>query len=254
MSEGQELQFERAEFENAPAQAQCAECHRALTGFYFDVNGQTVCEACKYTIESRMTGGSAAGRFARATGAGVVAAALGAAIYYAISALTGYEFGLIAIVVGYAVGSAVRWGSDGRGGKGYQALAMMLTYLAIVATYIPPIVEEFRKLDAREPTEISAHDTAPGALPAASTNAPPAAQPPEDAEGTPPSPAEVLLAIAFLLAIACIAPFLAGFENIIGLVIIGIGLYEAWKLNRRSALTITGPHTLARPPIQAAGA
>jgi len=150
MSEGEALQFERAEFENAPGQAQCAECHRTLAGFYYDVSGQTICEACKYTIEARMAGGSAAGRFARATGAGVVAAALGAAVYYAISAMTGYEFGLIAIVVGFAVGSAVRWGSDGRGGKSYQALAMMLTYLAIVATYIPPIIEGFREGAAAE--------------------------------------------------------------------------------------------------------
>ena len=254
MSEGQELQFGRAEFDNAPAQAQCAECRRALTGFYFDVNGHTVCEACKYTIESRMTSGSSAGRFVRAAGAGVAAAALGALIYYAISALTGYEFGWIAIVVGYAVGSAVRWGSDGRGGKSYQALAMMLTYLAIVATYIPPIVQEFSKLDERQPAAVTAADTSPGASPAASASAPPAAQSPEDAERTPPTVAGLVVGVAFLLALACIAPFLAGFENIIGIVIIGIGLYEAWKLNRRSTLTITGPHALARPPIEAAGA
>ena len=136
MSEGEGLQFERAEFENAPAQAQCAQCHRDLIGSYYEVDGQTVCEACKYTIESRMTDGSGAGRFVRATGAGLVAAALGAALYYAITAISGYEFGLIAIVVGFGVGTAVRWGSNGRGGKRSQALAMALTYLAIVATYV----------------------------------------------------------------------------------------------------------------------
>ena len=255
MSEGQELQFERAEFENAPAQAQCAECNRQLTGFYFDVNGQTVCEACKYTIEARLTGGSAAGRFVRATGAGVVAAAIGSAIYYAISALTGYEFGLIAIVVGYAVGSAVRWGSDGRGGKSYQALAIALTYMAIVTTYIPPIVEELRKgpaIDA-EAVQAGAVPTTPtaSATPASATTDAPSTTPPAD---TMPGLGGLVFAVLVLLAIACVAPFFAGFENIIGIVIIGIGLYEAWKLNRRSTLTITGPHALARPPIEAAGA
>ena len=60
MSEGEGLQFERAEFENAPAQAQCAQCHRDLIGSYYEVDGQTVCEACKHTIESRMTDGSGA--------------------------------------------------------------------------------------------------------------------------------------------------------------------------------------------------
>lgn len=255
MSEGQELQFERAEFEGAPAQAQCAECHRTLTGFYYDANGQTICEACKYTIEARMMGGSAARRLARATGAGVVAAALGAALYYAISALTGYEFGLIAIVVGFAVGSAVRWGSEGRGGKSYQALAMMLTYLAIVATYIPPIIEGFREAAANESAIVepaSSEADAPSPIP---VSAPAPAQSSEAATGQMAlGPAGTFIALLLVLAIACAAPFLGGVENIIGIVIIGIGLYEAWKLNRRATLAITGPHTLTRPPVEAAGA
>ena len=40
---------------------------------------------------------------------------------------------LIAIVVGLFVGRAVRWGSGGRGGRLYQGLAVVLTYLAIVS-------------------------------------------------------------------------------------------------------------------------
>jgi hypothetical protein len=255
MAEGEGLQFERAEFENAPAQAQCGECRRALIGFYYDVSGQTICEACKYTIEARLSGGSAAGRFARATGAGVVAAALGAAVYYAISALTGYEFGLIAIVVGFAVGSAVRWGSEGRGGKSYQALAMMLTYLAIVTTYIPPIIEGFREAAADE-SEIA--ESASSEADEASTTPVSAPAPPETsevaAEAQPLGAAGTFLALLFVLAIACAAPFLGGVENIIGIVIIGIGLYEAWKLNRRSTVAITGPHALTGLPVEAASA
>ena len=30
-----------------------------------------------------------------------------------------------------------------------------------------------------------------------------------------------------------------------GLIIIGIGLYEAWKFNRKGQVTITGPHAIA---------
>ncbi len=253
MSEGEGLQFERAEFESAPAQAQCAQCHRALIGSYYEVDGQTVCEACKYTIESRMTEGSGAGRFVRATGAGLVAATLGAALYYAITAISGYEFGLIAIVVGFGVGTAVRWGSNGRGGKRYQALAMALTYLAIVATYIPPIVQGFRE-GAAETAAVEpavAADGAPSAVPAA------AAAPSETAdtaEGEPTGEVPTFVAVVLILAIACAAPFLAGFENIIGIVIIGIGLYEAWKLNRRTTVTITGPHAIAHSSVGTTGA
>jgi hypothetical protein len=252
MSEGEGLQFEKAEFENAPARAQCAQCNRDLIGSYYEVEGETVCEACKYTIESRMTEGSGAGRFVRATGAGLVAAALGAALYYAITAISGYEFGLIAIVVGFGVGSAVRWGSNGRGGKRYQALAMALTYLAIVATYIPPIIQGFREGAAKTAAvEPVAADGAPSAVPAA------AAAPSETAdtpEGEPTGEVPTVIAVVLIFAIACAAPFLAGFENIMGIVIIGIGLYEAWKLNRRTTVTITGPHAISHSSVGTAGA
>jgi len=257
MSDGESLQFERAEFDQAPAPAQCAECTRALAGSYYEVNGHTVCEACRYTIESRLNAGSPAGRFLKAAGAGTGAAIAGAVLYYAISALTGYEFGLIAIVVGFGVGAAVRWGSNNRGGWRYQTLAMVLTYLAIVSTYIPPILEGLRTLPDGT-AEAQAAQLAPGdaqkpqagdaaVTPAAGSSA-------NDAQPTPPPTFAVFaFSVLFLLAIACVAPFLAGFENVIGVVIIGIGLYEAWKLNRKTEISITGPHILGRPPQTAAG-
>ena len=63
-----------------------------------------------------------------------------------------------------------------------------------------------------------------------------------------------VIAVVLILAIACAAPFLAGFENIIGIVIIGIGLYEAWKLNRRTTVTITGPHAISHSSVGTTGA
>lgn len=42
---------------------------------------------------------------------------------------------------------------------------------------------------------------------------------------------------------ALIAPFTSGLSDIMGLIILGIALYEAWKLNR--PLTITGPFRVA---------
>jgi hypothetical protein len=57
-----------------------------------------------------------------------------------------------------------------------------------------------------------------------------------------------------LLAFACAAPFLAGAQNLFGLVIIGIGMYEAWKLNKRVPLVISGPHAIAPRPDRRARA
>ena len=210
-----------------------------------DVNGQTVCEACRYAIESRHSAGSPAGRFLRASSAGFVAAIAGSILYYAILAVSGYEFGLIAIVVGFAVGAAVRWGSKGRGGWAYQSLAMLLTYLAIVSAYVPPLVQA---ISQRTPEAIIDNQAvAAGATPSSTSveetavAQPAAAQSETAGDERPGSP---VMAILMLVGIVMALPFLAGVENIIGIVIIGIGLYEAWKLNRRQVLNITGPHTI----------
>jgi hypothetical protein len=53
------------------------------------------------------------------------------------------------------------------------------------------------------------------------------------------------LALFALLMLA--VPFLGGIENLLGLVIIGIGVYEAWKINKRVPLAIAGPFPGPRP-------
>jgi hypothetical protein len=55
------------------------------------------------------------------------------------------------------------------------------------------------------------------------------------------SPAAVVVALALFVVLILALPFLGGFANILGLVIIGIGVYEAWKINRRVPLVIAGP-------------
>jgi hypothetical protein len=102
-----------------------------------------VCKACADKLGALHSGGSPSRRFGLATVLGLVAGALGAGLYFGIAAVTGYEFGLVAIVVGFAVGYAVRVGSGGRGGLPYQLLAVIITYAAIVCTYVPAIVQGF---------------------------------------------------------------------------------------------------------------
>ena len=59
-----------------------------------------------------------------------------------------------------------------------------------------------------------------------------------------------------LVLIAYGIPFLGGAQNIIGMLIIGFGVYQAWQMNRGIALEITGPHPLApgAPATPPAGA
>jgi len=44
-----------------------------------------------------------------------------------------------------------------------------------------------------------------------------------------------------MATLALQVPFLRGTDGIMGLVIIGIALYEAWKVNKEPPLTVTGP-------------
>jgi hypothetical protein len=61
-------------------------------------------------------------------------------LYALVAILTGLEVGLIAILVGYMVGRAVRHGSGGLGGRPQQILAVVLTYFAITTSYLPVFV------------------------------------------------------------------------------------------------------------------
>ncbi len=253
-----DLQFERAEYAAAkPAETRCAACGQAIWDTYYEIGGEVACERCKTDAELKGSEESGTGRFVRAAIYGAGAGVAGAGIWYAVRAITGYEVGLIAILVGVIVGGAVKKGSGGRGGWLYQSLAIFLTYASIVSTYIPIIIKiATDQKPAAESTPAAAAAAKPDAAdtPAATTplTAPAA---PRAAEPQNISLVGFLTGVAALFALAFALPFLMGFQNIIGLFIIGIGLYEAWKINKRVVLEITGPYRVgAAPPPQAAGA
>ena len=251
----------------------CAHCSAPIVASYYEVNGLIVCPRCRGALGSNE--GSRWKRGFIAVGLGLVAAIGGSILYYAIAALTGYEFGLVAIVVGFMVGKAVNKGSRGRGGWAYQTLAIVLTYFAIVSTYIPLAVREFRvnptqadslsiasakhgmSADADSLADVDDADDADDVDAAARSDSAAAGDTSLVAAqaGTPLKrnaksmklgAGTILLGIVGLLVLAAIMPILAGFSNIIGLVIIGIAVFEAWKLNKRVELEISGPYRMGR--------
>lgn len=294
-----DLQFDRADYATGPAAAPgCALCQRPIDAAYFEVNGQVTCAGCKDRIAAAYAGSAGPAGLVKAAGAGLLGGIAGALLYYAVSALTGYEIGLIAVVVGLMVGKAVRWGSGDRGGPAYQAMAVAITYISIVSTYVPFLIAEAMRepVTANAPAEAGGATTggttagtttpaasAPAGSAASSANAgasdtaasnaassnaagpagsgasttavtPPAASTPAASASTAaeqpltdraPSGGQVLLGLLMAVGIILALPFLAGFQNIIGLAIIGFALFEAWKINRRATLAIAGPFTLA---------
>lgn len=213
-------------FDVSPS-AICGSCGSEITTEYYEVNGQVACEDCRIAAEEAQHA-RGAGRFMRAVLLGLLASAAGFGIYYAVARFTGKEYAIIAALIGIMVGLAVKRGSGGRGGWRYQTLAVLLTYATIVSSYVPFIVEEVLK-DAQAPATAAATPLDTAASLIATGAAPPLGM------------LDMILGLIAMTAFVFAVPFLAGMENVLGLVIIAVGLYEAWYLNRRSTLAISGP-------------
>jgi hypothetical protein len=260
------LDFEQADFGGAPGEALvCAHCGVPIGDAYYTLGDVVHCPRCHDGVQDQLARGPGMLGCLRAFGFGGVAAIAGAALWAGVTYVTNYEIGLIAIAVGWLVGVAVRAGSGGIGGVPYQVLAIALTYLAIVATDVPEILdawaampveeligedvqateslvdvdvdrEEFERVGAEPRVEISVITT--DAEAAAETGIP------IDQKGELEINGQVIAA-AFALALAL--PFMLGFENAIGVLIIGIALFEAWRQTRRARLQIGGPFRVGGP-------
>lgn len=238
------LQFETATFSEPVAFKSCSECHHVIANLYFESGGKTLCPACR----DRM-GTPQRWDFWRALLFGGLAGAAGTLVWSLIIYTTGYELGLIAIFVGVGVGLAVRKGARGRGGWKYQALAMVLTYVSITTSYVPMVWKSMVQgvKEKEQAAEIAKTESADGETPALDK---PVAGDPAAEEG-PHGMAALVVALGILWGIALAAPFLGGFSNLLGLIIIGVGLYEAWKLNRRVPLNGPFQVVVAPPPLPA---
>jgi hypothetical protein len=237
-SQPNELQFDRAEYTAPRPAATCRACGQPLRDVYYEVNGHAFCQECREQLQESLSSGSPLDRFARATLYGSLAGLAGAAIYYGVREATQIEFGLISVVVGLMIGKAVKKGSNARGGWFYQGLAMFLTYTAIVATYVPVLTKA---------AQAKAADKAGGANPQQAAKPAGAAEAPADADARPrPSVPRFLFALVVLVGLVYALPVLIGFHNPMGLIIIGIGLYEAWVINRRSRIIINGPYQIGQ--------
>jgi hypothetical protein len=120
-----DLQFDTAEPAGASMAAgpsqNCAICSQPIVSTYYALGDGMLCPACHETAIAP-AGGSRIGRLVKASLFGLGAGLVGTILWFVIRRVTNYEIGLVAIVVGVMVGSAVRKGSAGVGGRGYQVL------------------------------------------------------------------------------------------------------------------------------------
>ena len=141
-SSNDDLQFDRVEHASAEADAgatgvTCASCNTSISTAYYSVGDSPFCAQCKSALEAQLEPNTSLGALGRALLLGLGAAIAGAAVYYGVIAVTNLEIGIVAILIGYMVGWAVRKGASGRGARRLQVLAVCLTYFSVGLAYFP---------------------------------------------------------------------------------------------------------------------
>ena len=236
------LQFRRAERltdQNEPdtgAQS-CKSCQEPIVDDYYRAKGHMICPSCAERMQAGLQA-PPAHSLLRSALYGTGAALAGCALY-ALVAIAGFEIGLIAIVVGFMVGKAVRYGSGGLGGRPQQILAVALTYFGITTSFIPVFIYTVYKNPKLVEQAAQAQQ---GGTPGQAVEQPDA--------GAPRERMTVAHALFVIAGLALAAPFITVFHNPvsggISLLIIFIGLQQAWVLTRRPDLKIVGPFKLSQ--------
>jgi hypothetical protein len=205
------LQFQKAEF--ADSRPVCAGCKNPIEGAYYQYGGRAICAACSEHVRAAALMPQVAPSLAKPLLYGAGAAMVCSAAYAVITMVTGLELALIAILVGYLVGRAVRIGANGAGARPLQIMAVALTYLSITMSitlsYVPSML----------------HQVSPGKI------------------------AQVLPTIAWFALISPLTNLRSGVSAILEVVIIGVGLMQAWRQTApRRVMTLTGPFTASQGP------
>lgn len=239
-----DLQFDSVVGGSAPAgastpSATCAACERRIDAVYYDVNGVTACEGCRETAAALAETPRGAGPLLKAGVFGLGAGIVGAMIYYAVIALANLEIGIVAILIGYMVGYAVKRGAAGRGGRRFQILAVALTYASVAMAYTPLMFKGVAEAEKDKPSASAS------ARPGTQGNAD---APASDASRStaPRSAGGFLVGLAILFGLIAALPVLSIVgsmpSGLISAFIIFVGMRQAWRMTASPTVTINGPY------------
>jgi hypothetical protein len=247
------LQFETATpsvrgAPEAPQGVTCTACQQPIADQYYDVNGQPVCASCREMIEERMKTPRGFGVLIRASLFALVAAILGAVLYYAVIAITNFEIGIVAIAIGYMVGYAIRMATGGRGGRRFQVLAVVLTYWAVGLAYTPLVFRDMNNQNQQASQTSTTETPTPATAPAP-------ADPQSSAADDSSVQVSLTFAILFLIAFSFALPVLSVVSSmpggLISAAIIAFGMHQAWRMTGVPHVEITGPYRIAAPVASA---
>ena len=253
---GQELQFDRVETsvtaDGAPAAhgVTCAVCGRDVGDQYYHANGKPICDNCRHVVLSATVTPRSPGRLVVAALFGLGAAVAGAAIYYAVIAIANLEIGIVAILIGYMVGWAVRKGAGGRGGRRFQILAVALTYWAVGLAYAPLAYQRMKDDKTGSSTGATATDSARAKAPAVTERE---SSDPTRTDFTTITGREAAVAAGAIFVLIFALPVMSVLGSmpfgLISALIIFIGMRQAWVMTAAPKLDISGPYRVGAAPV-----
>lgn len=218
--ESQTPQFATAEYSPKSSTTKCAACKQPIGGAYFQIKGVPVCTGCTNKLRAQIPQDSH-GAFVRALVFGIAGAVVGLVLYVTFALATGLIIGWVSLAVGYIVGKAMHMGSRGVGGRRYQVVAVLLTYLAVSMSAVPIAIEQSRQHDQAQAQ--SAEITA-----------------------QPRSDVSFGKTVALLALVGIASPILDlrdPVHGLIGLIILFVGIRFAWRFTAGRTLSISGPYT-----------
>lgn len=201
-------QFATAEYAPNGSKMTCAACRQPIGGSYFKVKGAPVCAGCTEQIRAKMPKDSPAA-FARAVVLGIAGALVGLALYVAFALATGLIIGWVSLAVGWIVGKAMHMGSGGVGGRRYQVVAVLLTYVAVSMSAVPIVLYQHGQIR---------HIAMTG---------------------------KVLARLAWIGIASPILVLRGTVSGLIGLVILFVGIRFAWRFTAGQTLQVSGPFSAA---------
>lgn len=215
------LQFDKVEWRDT--RPKCHACGAVLESPYYQLAGHDICSACAEQVRAGQERPSF-GALTRGALYGLGAAILGASGYALFLVLTNIEFAWITIGIGWLIGRAVRHGSGGLGGRRAQVIAVVLAYFAITISAAPVIARQWLRSAQAE-----------------------AAKKKEKPEASL-APAGYMVVAVVSLASPILSFFGDGIvSSLLGLFILAVGLYQAWKMTERDARHLAGPFELTPP-------
>lgn len=217
----------------------CTQCHLAMRTYYYALNGErALCANCKQPFEDKVARGTGPEALSRAllwgTGAAAGAALLlgGALVFFGVLQL------FAAIAIGWFVARVIGRATANHGGRQYQWTAVLLTYAALGAAFLVPVVRDTIALAQAQDAATSLPEAAPAAL---------ASSP----FGETGPLGAVVNALLLMVTLPLVAPFAYGIRGAaIAYIALAFAVKKVWDMTScPGELNLTGPYRVGRGPI-----